>query len=220
MSRPRVRLTYANVVATGALVLAASGAALAAGSRSAPTIHGCTSRNGALRIVSGRARCHRPETAIAWSRIGPPGPQGATGFPGPAGSTGPIGPTGAPGAAGANGTDGTARAYGRVNFGVLSRSKNVVALTHPDLGVYCIALTPSIDPASTVLVVSRDFYGGGTSFGDNAAQGFVEWNSSNANCPAGTFEAITGYQSVATQGGNVVDVSVTAADLSFSFVVP
>ena len=65
------------------------------------------------------------------------------------GEPGPAGPAGAPGA------DGSAIAYTRVTPAVLldrSRTKNIVAVTRPNTGVYCLTVDPVIQP----LVFSAD----------------------------------------------------------------
>ena len=95
----RARISYANVTATLALVLAAGGAAWAVGSTTPATIHACASkRTGALRLLR-RGRCKRTETALTWNAAGRPG---ATGTPGRAGA---IGLAGASGLAGGIGSD-------------------------------------------------------------------------------------------------------------------
>jgi hypothetical protein len=91
-------LTFANVTALLALVLAAAGGAYALSVPDASGVfHGCVSRHtGTLRVVRAASSCHRPrrshgrvidpgEYAIAWNQQGPTGPQG------PAGTTGPQG---------------------------------------------------------------------------------------------------------------------------------
>src|SRR5688500_12110710 len=66
-----------------------------------------------------------------------------------------------------------ARAYGHVSAAdTLSRSKNVVAVSHPFAGggLYCITLGGDIDLASAVLIAEPDFLGSGTSVAsDNAS---------------------------------------------------
>lgn len=100
-------VTFANVSALTALVLAMAGGAFAITTirRTDSTIHGCyQKRTGILRVLAPRKRCGRNERAIAWSQRGPQGLRGlqgqpgAQGNPGPQGSTGPTGP--ATGAAG------------------------------------------------------------------------------------------------------------------------
>jgi hypothetical protein len=89
--RLRARLTYANVVATLALVFAMAGGAYAAsgGIGHGGVIHGCYARHGGqLRLVKAGTKCGRHQRAIAFDKTGPrgvAGPRGATGTPGPAG---------------------------------------------------------------------------------------------------------------------------------------
>src|SRR5205814_5929109 len=72
---------------------------------------------------------------------GAKGDTGATGAQGPKGDPGPQGQTGAQGAQGSAGAPGTARAYGLVDhLAQLSRSHNVVSVSHPSVGVTCIGL--------------------------------------------------------------------------------
>jgi hypothetical protein len=86
----------------------------------------------------------------------PAGPAGPAGAAGPAGPQGPAGPRGATGLAG------TARAYGLVGpDGVLdaAKSRNVVSVSHPGFGTYCITLPADIDAATTDVVASIDYSG-------------------------------------------------------------
>src|SRR5687768_15740572 len=100
------RLTYANVMATIAVVFAVGGGGYAiAQTGSKGTIKGCTNKKtGVLRVLKAKAKCKRSERAIAWNIQGPagrPGPGGSTGQPG---SNGPAGTSGATGPRGADGT--------------------------------------------------------------------------------------------------------------------
>jgi hypothetical protein len=96
------RLSYANVTATLAVVLALSGGAYALSGvpdRSG-AFHGCVSNTtGLLRVVKSPGACHKPrghgrhrhpgEFAVTWNQSGP---QGLPGPPGIPGSRGPQGP--------------------------------------------------------------------------------------------------------------------------------
>jgi hypothetical protein len=101
-------ISYANVTATLALIVALSGGAYAATSLSGAdgTIKGCVAKRGkakgALRVVSTKARCRRGEQTITWNKSGGPGVAGA---PGPQGPQGPAGGQGPPGERGAAGSD-------------------------------------------------------------------------------------------------------------------
>ncbi len=104
----RARLTYANVVATVAVILAAGGGAYAAIGTipdSSGVFHGCVNRStGALRVVTSASTCARPkvvrrrghrvrlpgELAVAWNA------RGVQGLPGPPGQKGDPGPTSLP----------------------------------------------------------------------------------------------------------------------------
>jgi hypothetical protein len=97
----RIRLTYANVVVTLALVFAMSGGAYAVSGGDSHA-SGPLSANAAKKKSKAKAPAR-----------GPAGPKGATGAAGPAGPAGPAGAAGAKGengaagSNGANGTDGT-----------------------------------------------------------------------------------------------------------------
>lgn len=95
----RRHLSYVNVAATLALVLAMGGGAYAAVSSipgSDGIIHGCYAKtSGVLRLVGTKKRCSKRETAIAFGqrgRDGAPGRTGAVGLPGTPGLQGAPGP--------------------------------------------------------------------------------------------------------------------------------
>jgi hypothetical protein len=88
LARFRPRITYANVTATLALVLATGGGAYAAVSSipgSDGVIRGCyQKKKGNLRLVRAGKKCSKGEKAIAFNqrgRQGVPGPQGPAGTP-------------------------------------------------------------------------------------------------------------------------------------------
>jgi hypothetical protein len=87
LSRLTPRLTYANVVATLALVLAMGGGAYAAVSSipgAGGVIHGCYQQQGGnLRLVKAGKKCSDNENAIAFNQQGRTGRQGAPGPIGP-----------------------------------------------------------------------------------------------------------------------------------------
>jgi hypothetical protein len=105
------RLTYANVVATGALFVALGGGAYALSGipDSGGIYHGCVASSGALRVVAKASSClkaktvtrarHRVripgESAIVWNQQGRPGQSGVNGTPG---QNGPPGQPGSPSA--------------------------------------------------------------------------------------------------------------------------
>ena len=90
------RLTYANIVATLALVFAMSGGAYAA----------------SRYLVSSTKQISPKVLKSLTGKTGPVGKAGANGAPGPAGPTGPAGAAGAAGAKGETGTPGTNGATG------------------------------------------------------------------------------------------------------------
>jgi hypothetical protein len=98
------RLTYANVMATGAMFVALGGGAYAVSGTPdrAGVFRACVSkRTGDLRVVDRGTPCRRAkgegrrrdpgETAISWSQQGPRGLQGVQGVPGPQGVAGQSG---------------------------------------------------------------------------------------------------------------------------------
>jgi hypothetical protein len=93
MERIRSHLSYANVVATAALLLAMSGGAIAAtgGFDSGGTLKACVNHEGTIKLLKSGKHCRRGQKTIAWNQTGPAGPAG------------PTGATGATGAPGANG---------------------------------------------------------------------------------------------------------------------
>jgi hypothetical protein len=134
---------------------------------------------------------------------GPPGPQGTAG---PEGAAGPRGATGPAGPAG------TARAYGLVRAdGVLdpAKSKNVVSVSHPGYGTYCITLPADIDAAATDVVASIDY--SATPTRNMSAE-----RRSSAACGGGNTVVVqTTYPSLVGAPG-----IGTLADAGFFFMVP
>jgi hypothetical protein len=91
-------LSYANVVATLALVLALSGGAIAAtgGFTSGGKLHACVNEEGRLKLLKSGGHCKRGQKSVSWAQIGPAGP---VGIPGATGPKGIEGQKGAPGEA-------------------------------------------------------------------------------------------------------------------------
>jgi|SRR5664279_3747845 hypothetical protein len=116
MERIRRHLSYANVAATLALVLAMSGGAIAAtgGFTSGATLRACANEEGAIRLLKPGKTCRKGQKTVAWNMTGP---AGATGAPGTAGATGAAGIPGAKGADGAKGEtgEGSPTAWAKVN---------------------------------------------------------------------------------------------------------
>src|SRR3712207_4936063 len=93
----------------GALVVALSGAAVAAIPGSDGVIRACyDNHSGSLHVIDTEdgETCRKQETALDWNRRGPQGeagPQGEIGPAGPQGETGPAGPAGPRGETGERG---------------------------------------------------------------------------------------------------------------------
>ena len=102
-------LTYANVLATGAIFVALGGGAYAVSAvpSANSVLFACAKKKGgALRTVKKARRCKRGERKISWNVGGQAGPGGSTGSPGPPGAAGAPGAGGASGPAGATGATG------------------------------------------------------------------------------------------------------------------
>jgi hypothetical protein len=149
----RRRLSYANVVATLALVFAMSGGALAANHY----------------LINSTKQINPKVLKKLKGKTGSSGKTGAAGTNGAAGTAGKEGATGKEGPAGKEGkegTAGTARAYGAVSStGVLNaeHSKNIIEVTWDKGGIYCLKLPASIPVGSTSPVATIDITGGGWS---------------------------------------------------------
>ena len=120
----------AMVVAVAALVTGTAVAADAYLAESEDVIYGCVKTNGQLRLVPEEVACAEGERRISWNRRGVPGEAGA---PGSARAYGEITPSGI--------------AYWRRNF-------NIASVEHPETGVYCIHVDPSIDTETVVPLVT------------------------------------------------------------------
>jgi hypothetical protein len=118
-----------------------------------------------------------------------------------------------------------ARAYGRVDFdGNLTRSKNVVSVSHPQNGVYCITLGGGINPATAVLIAGLDYSNNytNTTLEDTAV---VEWDAFGSACPSGELAVYTFLYNGDPTDNNTGTGDSTGDDLashseSFAFVVP
>jgi hypothetical protein len=162
----RRRLSYANVVATLALVFAMSGGALAAN-----------------HYLINSTKQINPKVRKALT-----GKTGKTGATGPAGPAGPTGATGGTGAAGSPGTPGSAVAFAHI-LGKsspsspldASNSKDVTGVTQPFPGGYCIATSVPIKNVAG----SGDFNSGGSTITVSANFSLVP-STIGITCPAGT----------------------------------
>lgn len=96
--RIRQHLSYANVIATLALVFAMSGGAIAATgafTAASSSIQACVGANGVVKILTGK-KCKHGQKAVSWNQQGPAGargPAGAQGSVGTAGLNGNPGPS-------------------------------------------------------------------------------------------------------------------------------
>ena len=93
LRRVRAHFSYANVMATIAVMIALGGTGYAA-TRGIPgpggVFHGCVSkRAGALRVVTSARSCHQSEFAVSWNQKGKTGPAGPAGSGGA--TSGPAG---------------------------------------------------------------------------------------------------------------------------------
>lgn len=156
MGRIRRHPSYANVVATLALVLAMSGGAVAAtgGFSSGGTLKACVNEEGAIRLLKAGKGCKKGQKAVSWNETGPAGAKGAAGTAGPAGASGPAGAKGTDGAKGKEGPEGqegqegppgTALAYASYEGasadladGTLAKNLTAANLDRREAGVYCL----------------------------------------------------------------------------------
>jgi hypothetical protein len=106
-SRLKPRLTFANIVAMLALILAMTGFAAAAIPDARGVIHGCYEKStGILRVIKAGKRCSKSEKSISWNQQGRRGRNGTNGTNGVNGTNGSNGMPGPPGPPGTNGTNG------------------------------------------------------------------------------------------------------------------
>jgi len=123
MKRIRAHLSYANVMATIAVLFAMSGGAIAAtgGFSSGGTLRACANSEGVIRLLKPGKHCGKGLSAVSWNQAGPAGAKGATGATGAAGAAGATGASGSQGAAGAKGenafTNVVIRSAVKTNFG-------------------------------------------------------------------------------------------------------
>jgi hypothetical protein len=132
------------------------------------------------------------------------------------GAQGTQGVQGLQGVQGAQGVPGTARAYGLVHLlgTTFSRSKGVVSVSHPGVGLYCILLDPSITFSATGAVVSPNYPEDSTS---SISIAHTEiFLSPPGDCPAGNYLDVRTFK-VTANGTNLVN---TPTNEGFFFVVP
>jgi hypothetical protein len=177
----RSRLSYANVMATGAMFVALGGGAYALSGvpDRAGVFHGCVShKTSLLRVVSGASSCHKPrgrgrrrdpgELAVSWNQQGQPGTPGAPG---------------APGQPGAGGAPGSALAYAHVKGATATvdaaNSKNVTdaQVSHGTTGAGSFCFNLPFTPHSVVVTVDLGVQDSGFAT--------AQLGSSAGDCPAG-----------------------------------
>ena len=233
LQRVRGALTFANVTSVGALVFAMGGSAYAITSIPGPSgvIHGCyQTKTGNLRVLAAGKHCRKSERAITWNQTGPRGLQGLQGVQGLQGLQGLQGPQGPQGNTGASGPAGTARAYGLVvpasvgSPATVTRAKNIVSVSNPQTGVYCITLDPSIDPSTTGALTTPDKDHDGTNFnGPVDITTHAEWRSNHPFCSATTLEVDVFESQFSTTGsadGDLHTLANTKAEDGFFVAVP
>jgi hypothetical protein len=147
-----------------ALLVAASGSALAATTDSGRAIKACIHHHGGRIYIA--ARCARHDRGLTWSVTGPAGPAGATGAqgsPGPQGSRGPQGMQGPQGLRGPQGSHGppSADIWVRADqTGHVIASSGVVA-SNVRAGTGYYPVTVNRDVSNCASVVSVDQYSNG-----------------------------------------------------------
>jgi hypothetical protein len=160
MKRITKHLSYANVAATLAVVLAMSGGAVAAtgGFTSGGKLQACVNREGGLRLLKAGGKCKKGQAPVSWSQVGPKGPAGVEG---PAGAAGAAGTPGTPGAS-------AVTLWAEVNAsGQLVASSGVTNVTgnaegrfftfNRDISKCGVSATLNEGPASVVYVERNEF---------------------------------------------------------------
>jgi Collagen triple helix repeat (20 copies) len=120
---------------------------------------------------------------------GPAGPRGFTGPRGKTGKTGAVGPMGPVGPAGPQGPEGTAHGYAIVQPGSppkLLLAHNVVGVSEPVEGVYCVTPGATIDAATETVAVSPE-----ASYSGEGKPGLVAVDAQHPHCAASDFEVDT-----------------------------
>lgn len=195
-------------IALLALFLALGGTSVAATSAVLP-------RNsvGTVQLKNGAVTKKKINKKTVAALRGNRGARGAQGAPGVQGLQGLQGLQGVPGA---QGVPGTARAYGRVDITgtEVSRSKGVVSISHPGVGLYCILLDPSITFSATGAVVSPN-YPEDTTSSTSIAHTEI-FLSPPGDCPAGNYLDVRTFR-VTANGTNLVN---TPSNQGFFFAVP
>jgi hypothetical protein len=157
----RRRLTYANVAATVALVLAMSGFAVAAIPGPDGVIHGCYQKTkGTLRVAT---KCSKSEKAIAWNQKGPQGLQGIQGIQGIQGTQG------------VPGTPATKLWAVVDENSAIVRSSGGVTINRTNAGLYRLTFPQNVTQCAAVVSL------GATSVGNNLQPGEAAASASGGN---------------------------------------
>ena len=177
------RLTYANVVATGALFVALGGGAYALSGvpdRSG-VYHGCVhDQTRVLRVVGSSSSCRKAKTvrrgsrriripgesAIAWNQLGRPGLQGLQGAQGVQGVSGQTGDTGATGPS-------DIYAVGTGEVDVNNATAEVASLTVP-AGSYVLGASTLADKVGNTTGTTSSF---NCFLEDSSASGATIWDN-------------------------------------------
>lgn len=163
----------------------------------------------------------------AKGQTGPAGPKGDTGAAGPAGprgetgATGPAGPQGDPGPQGPKGDPGggpSAYAFvvpGEVSLNVApvlvaERSHNIVSVSSPRAGLFCLKAAAAIDVSKRSWAVTPE------ASRTDSATAFAYPDAAGIGCPDGTF-AVRTYE---LSPGRAVPTLGVSENVAFMVVVP
>jgi hypothetical protein len=211
----KLRLSYANVVASLALFAALGGSSYAAISITGEQVRDSSLSGRDLRDGSLRSRDVHDHSLRALDFKASELPAGPRGAQGPTGAQGPRGLTGARGAAG---PAGTARAYARVNHTCsggppavcdLQSAKGISKATRPSTGLYCVT-APGLDPAQLPAAATVDW----SQTSDPEGNYSVQFQGGAGGCPAGEFAFRTEFISPASATAGPTDNS------GFTVVIP
>jgi hypothetical protein len=177
---------------------------------------GATGATGAAGSIGPQGATGPAGPKGATGAVGAAGARGATGPTGPTGQTGPTGPTGPTGQTGATGQTGpagTARAYGLVNGTTVTQSLNVISVTNPSVGTYCLTLASGITQGTTMPELTPDLLNDTTVNGGGTVD-LEDYSGTptSVGCPAGTFPVVT--YAVSSSG------TATIHNEGFFFAVP
>jgi hypothetical protein len=192
MERIRRHVSYANVAATLALVLAMSGGAIAAtgGFSSGGTLRACANEEGRLKLLKSGEHCKRGQKSVSWNQTGPVGAPGAKGVAGAPGASGAAGALGAQGASGVS----ASTAWASVNEAGQLLAGHGVTDVKGSGGVYEVSFDHDISKCGSLATVLNGPTGG------RVAYSYIE---------ASTVTVVT----VAVQGNTIYPVAFTVGVL-------